>query len=154
MSSPIVPLDPDLSEQATAIWNEVTSSLTMGDIEKLHDAIKDFISLSATDKQNLEDMASILPHPGLPSMLITEILANPEATVGIIERLGTDLSSEKLIAQLGTAEQAIVLDALIAWLKSEQKISDLIRTDTAKADDKKADQIKTDKKLDEAKDAT
>ncbi|MCE5293646.1 MAG: hypothetical protein LLF94_03405, partial [Chlamydiales bacterium] len=45
-------------------------------------------------------------------------------------------------------------DALIAWLKSEQKISDLIRTDTAKADDKKADQIKTDKKLDDAKDAT
>lgn len=127
------PIPSDASEQAVAIWQDVAESLTIGDIEKLHDAVKDFITLSAKDKKILEDMASILPHPGLPATLITEIFNNPEATVGIIERLGSELTGSQVIAQLGTAEQAIVLDALIAWLKSDQKatISSFIKTDAS-----------------------
>ena len=130
---PSSPIPSDASEQAVAIWQDVAESLTIGDIEKLHDAVKDFITLSAKDKKILEDMASILPHPGLPATLITEIFNNPEATVGIIERLGSELTGSKVIDQLGTAEQAIVLDALIAWLKSDQKatISSFIKTDAS-----------------------
>lgn len=134
-----VPLTPDISDQAAAIWQEVTESLTIGDIEKLHDAIKDFISLSPKDKKTLEEMASILPYPGISPMLITEIFTNPEATVGVIERLSSDLGGQSLITKLGTAEQAIVLDALIAWLKSEQSLASAAKADAIKSDETKKD---------------
>lgn len=146
-----VPLPPDISEQAAAIWHEVAESLTIGDIEKLHDAIKDFISLSPKDKKTLEDMASILPYPGIAPMLITEIFTNPEATVGVIERLSSDLGGESLITKLGTAEQAIVLDALIAWLKSEQSLASAAKADAVKSDEVKKEAGKTDETKSEAK---
>ncbi len=125
-----VPLPADASDQATVVWQEVAESLTIGDIEKLHDAVISFISLSDGDKKILEDMASVLPYPGIPPALITEIFANPEATVGLIERLGSNMNADTIIAQLGTAEQAIVLDALISWLKSEQKIAETLKAET------------------------
>ncbi|MBS0634105.1 MAG: hypothetical protein JSR37_01410 [Verrucomicrobia bacterium] len=120
-----VPLPPDASDEAVGIWRDIADSLTVGDIEKLHDAVKDFISLSVVDKKKVEDMASLLPYPGLPSILITQIFSNPEATVGIIERLGSGAT----VKELGTAEQAVVLDALIGWLKADQKIGDIIKVD-------------------------
>lgn len=116
---PILP--PDASEEAVAIWHDVAESITIGDFEKLHDAIKDFITLSVSDKKILEDMASVLPPPGIPPMLLIEIFGHPEATVGLIERLGSE-DKQKLLTELGTSEQAIVLDALISWLKTEGKL--------------------------------
>jgi len=125
----IAPLPPDASDEAVEIWREIAQSLSAGDIELLHDAIKDFITLSPTDKKLIEDMAEGLPVPGLPPMLIMQIFANPEATVGIIERLGSKASKNEIVEALGTAEQAIVLDALIAWLKSNPKISGVVNPD-------------------------
>ncbi len=123
---PATPVPPRLSQEAKAVLDQVTESITAGDLDGLTTAIQDFIGLSATDKKTIEDVASTLPNPALPQQLITEIFANPELTIGIAERLGktgdkTDLKPTS--SELGTAEQAIVLDALISWLKSGQKLT-------------------------------
>ncbi len=118
-----IPPIPEASDEAVAIWHDIAESLTAGDIELLHEAIKDFITLSPTDKTTLEKMAEGLPIPGLPPLLITQIFANAEATVGVIERLGPKATKGQLAEALGTTEQAIVLDALISWLKSNPKIA-------------------------------
>ncbi len=124
-----IPLPPDASDEAVAIWHEIAESLTAGDIALLHDAIKDYITLSPTDKQSLEELAEGLPIPGLPPMLITQIFANAEATVGVIERLGPKATKGEIAAALGTTEQAIVLDALITWLKSNPKVAQAVNPD-------------------------
>ena len=122
-----IPLPPNISSQAVAVWQQVTESLTSGDITTLTNAIKDFIALSATDKATIEDIASTLPYPGLPAQLITEIFANPEVTIGVISRLGSEPTGDALANQLGTSEQAIVLNELITWLKSEQNLADQVQ---------------------------
>lgn len=121
----------NLSKEAMAVWNGVAESLLLGDIDKLTKSIQEFINLSIIDKRSIEDLATTLPYPGLPPQLITEILSNPEETVGIIQRLGSESNEEALVAELGTSEQALVLNALIRWLKSEQHISHEIAKATA-----------------------
>ncbi len=128
---PLESLPPSISSQAIAVWKDVAESLTAGDIDKLTQAIKDFIELSPTDKRTIEDMATTLPYPGLPPQLITEIFTNPEVSIGVIERLGSESNEEAFIKELGTSEQALVLDALITWLKSEQHISQSIAKATS-----------------------
>ncbi len=152
MTMPL-PMTPNVSEEAALVWHEVTASLATGDIEALQNAIKGFITLSAQDKKSLEDMASLLPYPGLPPQLIMQIFANPEASVGIIERLGPQADGKELIAKLGTAEKAIVLDALLSWLKSEQRIAQTTKDEAAK-DAQKKDTIIKDAVKKDAKDAT
>jgi len=130
MASPI-PIPPNLSDSLTVIWQQVATALETGDTQALQNAILDFISLSPFDKQLLEDLSSVMPYPGLPPLLIAEIFANPELTIGVIQRLGPQSSGQELIEKLGVAEQAIVMDALIAWIQHEQKKAEEAKKETS-----------------------
>lgn len=130
MASPI-PIPPNISDSLTVIWQQVAAALETGDTQQLQSAILDFISLSPLDKQLLEDLSSVIPYPGIPPLLISEIFANPEATIGVIDRLGPQSSGQELMQKLGEAEQAIVMNALIGWIQHEQQKAEEAKKETS-----------------------
>jgi hypothetical protein len=61
MPFPIIPGMPNVSDEAALVWNDVTASLTKGDVEALQNAIKGFLTLSAIDKKTLEYISGTAP---------------------------------------------------------------------------------------------
>src|SRR5258708_6391499 len=94
------------------LWQDLSIAIASGDTQQIQNVIQDVMQLTPSDKQLLEDLASVIPYPGLPPMVIAQIFSNPEASIGVIERLGPQAMNEISLI-LGMVENAVTFSAVL-----------------------------------------
>lgn len=118
------------SDPLITLWQDLSMAIASGDAQQIQNVIQDVMMLTPTEKQYLEDLASVIPYPGIQANLISQIFSNPEATIGIIERLGPQAMTSELNLLLGMVENAITFSAILEYLQSDAKLAQDVKTQT------------------------